>query len=106
MGPAFLLSIATQRLRQCLGSSLGNLIEAALLDTGSFAGQATQVEQTGTTYFTATHHLDFIDVRRQQGKNTLGADLVNSTGCALLPLEILRTVKVEAFRPGDPAGNC
>ena len=64
---------------KCLSyGSLGYLVQATLFDTSLLARQTTQVEQTGTTYFTATDNFDFIDVRRQQGEDTLGTNLVRN----------------------------
>lgn len=38
--------------------------------------QASQVEQSCSSYFTSSHQLDFLDRWRQQRKNTLYTDLV------------------------------
>ena len=64
-------------LELCLGS-LSYHVQATLFDTSLLAREATQVEQTGATYFTATHYLDFLDVGRQQGEDTLGTNLVRN----------------------------
>nr|GFD15181.1 hypothetical protein [Tanacetum cinerariifolium] len=53
-------------------------VATTLFDTSSFAREATQVEQTSTTHFTATNQLDFVDVRRQQRENPLSANLVRN----------------------------
>lgn len=47
-----------------------------LLDTGSFALAATQIEQTGTTNFTQTNQFNFVDVGGQNWKNPLNTHTV------------------------------
>ncbi len=67
--PAFLkLKLGKSRGREVLSSSF--------FDTGSLTRQTSQVEQTGSSHFTAADYLNFLNVRRKNRENTLSTDLV------------------------------
>ncbi len=60
-----------------LWDGLHRLVLASFFfDTGGFPRKASQVEQTGSSYFTSADYLNFLDVWRKKRENTLGSDLV------------------------------
>ena len=49
-----------------------------LFHTGSFTLTTTEVKQPGTAYFAQAHYVDFVNVGRQQGENSLHANAVGN----------------------------